>query len=147
MSVSQNLMNIARAIPKARKDSLGVGGLSLVHDALKESPTPPIDTANLRGSWAVDVEGEFVSRGESSKDASLVAKVGQAVVSFNTPYAHYQHEGISHSHKLLKPGPKSQAAGDTGPKFLEKKLLVNKTKYFTQMANRFWTGISKVLYS
>lgn len=142
-SITPGMQRLIDLFPEIRRLALAKAGAALVNDAVREDPTPPIDTGNLRGSWSLIVEDKIMKQGNEPGSVSADAGAGRAIVGFNTPYAAYQHEGISKSGMPLQPGPKSERAGNTGPKFLEKKLNDRKDKYGEIMAEAVKDGLKK----
>ncbi len=130
--VDRNLVRLAVLFPKAAEQGLGKAGLKLIQYALTEEPTPPIDTGFLRGSWIVEVAGHKVKGGKTSANTSAHSRPMEAVVGFTAPYAAIQHEKLAqgdvgfnkHGDRTqFWPGVKSQAAGNVGGKFLERKFI------------------------
>lgn len=123
-NLSEPLKKLSEAFPKEAQKSSGVAALAIIQDALTVPPTPPVDSGYLRGSW-------FVKTGEMGKGPNGAPNVRTddtgAVYGFNAKYAIYQHENLETAGPWKK-GPKSDAAGGVGGKFLEAKML-NSMKY------------------
>lgn len=117
-TMTSGLAGAFAAILDAAHVGLVRSGLNLQDLIVNVSPTPPIETGNMRGSVRVYDSAGVVpaSRLSSSEQASPPA-LGpfQVVTAVTAPYSVYPHE---------KPGlgPISRQAGDAGQKFVSAKM-------------------------
>lgn len=103
-----------------------------MNDLLKDSqsliPTVPMDTGHLRSTGASSAQKE-------AGDSETI--VGQ--VTYNTPYAAYQHEGVraDGSHVV-----RNYTTPGSGKKYLETPLYTNAPKYAARVAKtiKAWLG-------
>lgn len=129
----KGLMEAAKEMRGATQKGLGQAGMQCLNDCLNVSPTVPLDEGTLRGSGTVHV-GQKLIKGDAKFSPplnSLDPSGLVATISFNTPYAAYQHEGIRQdgTHKVRRwsePG--------SGPKYLEAKLSMFRSQYLRIVA-------------
>lgn len=129
-NISDGLRQLSVIFPQEAQKSSGVAALAIIQDALTVPPVPPVDTGYLRGSWFVRTK-DF-AKGPNGAPSVNTDDIG-AVYGFNARYAIYQHENLEPAGPWKK-GPKSDAAGGVGGKFLESKML-NAVKY-----GRIWAA-------
>jgi hypothetical protein len=133
------IKNLKNAHQGSLEKALTIGGLALWQDTVNESPKPPVDTGNLRGSGALFV---------NSKDKSSMSPVGSRapgvttshqtkqnafVFGLDTPYAARLHEMAPY-----KTHRRPEANSDSGPKFLESKVVHNKDEYAEIVAREYF---------
>lgn len=114
------------------RDALKVVGQQIVHDALFESPTPPLLTNELRRSWFVAVEGRIVDKGPEYNGDGQPSKTG-LTVGFGAGHAIYMETMLS-PEGPLNPSPLSISLG-AGGGFLSSKLSKNARKYADLLAD------------
>jgi len=98
---------VLTAIPSAGARGLKKSAAYLLRDAIKERPTVPKKSGNLRRTQQVD--NPKIEHGEVSIEAGFAAD-----------YAAKVHE-MPDTYNFTEP--------DSGPKFLEAKMIKNKEKY------------------
>jgi len=122
-----------KILPEVAEKAMATAGMQLLNDAVMEVPTVPIKEGFLRGSGSVHVQNKLVyvspygKPGKAATTIDLPIKKGQitATAAFNTSYCARLHESIGFH--FSEPS--------SGPKFLESKLIRNKERYFTIIAN------------
>jgi len=129
---------IKKTIPDLIEKGVGRATLQLLNDCVMEVPTVPIKEGWLRGSGSVFVQNKiaaistFGRPGKANTEHSENIGAGEfvGVCGFNTPYAAKMHEGIDF--KFTEPS--------SGAKYMESKLLRNKARYMTIIANAIKEG-------
>ena len=134
--IEATIERIARQLPEINRRAKLRTGLALAQDAVNQSPTPPVATGYLRGSWFVAIENKSVETGKTGHKGS-VPTGPDIIVGFSAAYAAKMHEGFGR----MTPGRFSQQAGNTGPKFLELKLINNRARYMGIYADTFRDAI------
>ena len=105
--------HVRRTVPTAALIALDrVTGPQVICDAIKEEPTVPKKTGNLRRTQALE-------------PARLVGKDIEKVVGFEADYAAAVHEA---------PNDRNWTEPGSGAKFLETKLMKNKERYMEKTA-------------
>lgn len=147
-SVSTELQKIKDVTGPNGQRAIGIALLQFWADVIKEAPRPHILTGYTRGSISLHVGGKLknsnaiASAGASSDQPSIPASIQSAdlegVLSVNSKQAAKLHE--------LPPdalGPRSQADGGVGPKFVEIKMLRHSANYFKIIADEFLASQKK----
>jgi hypothetical protein len=130
-----------RVIPAAER-GMGFAGVRLMRDTIMDMPTVPLEEGTLRGSGTVHVQGVHketapnVGGNPTPNTTEIPKPVGadliDATVGFNTPYAAYQHEGVRRDGTHIV---KNYTQAGSGAKYLEKKLIGNRSIYLGLAAN------------
>jgi hypothetical protein len=113
--------------------------MMVLRDAVLEEPTVPIKEGVLRGSGSAFSQGVLVGTSENlskEKGTPNLTDPGDngskdeivAVVGYNTPYAHRQHEGVGFKFSDSDP--------PAGAKFLETKLARYTKQYWAVVAEK-----------
>lgn len=127
------------------KKSVGKALLKFWSDVLTEEPTPYVLTGYMRGSIAIYVGGRKIETPpppeglDAGAPDTIVSGPYEGWLVINAPYAHYLHEGVSHSGNAIVPGPRSAAAG-AGPKFVEVKQARHGREYLQIIADELLKG-------
>lgn len=104
--------HVLRTVPNAGLTAIDFVGADAIADAIKEEPTVPKDTGNLR-------------RTQAFEPARIVGKNLEKIIGFAAEYAAAVHEAPENLN-WQEPG--------SGPKFLESKLMKNKERYMEKAA-------------
>jgi len=104
---------VKNTIPRVAADALFRAGALVIRDALREEPTVPKKTGNLRRTQ--HIETPDITSDEISVEAG-----------FNANYAADVHERVGKTRWTLE---------GSGPKFLSTKLARNKEKYMKYVAD------------
>ena len=149
--VMAGLNNLSKLTPQMCDRAVGKAGSRVLRDSIMEMPTVPLDEGTLRGSGSVCVMGQSAPVVTGAQFGHAVGTPIQnagpkpggdsvAVISFNTPYATYQHEGQRQdgSHKVLEYSEPS-----SGAKFLEQPMLTNAKRYGQIMAESLQKDLSR----
>lgn len=122
---------IKQSFPDGLERALGVAMLDLLNDCIMEVPTVPLKEGWLRGSGSIFVNNVLAGTYTNNKDKFVNLDNNQGdntgfvgVIGFNAPYAARLHEGINF--KFTEPS--------SGSKFLESKLIGNRSKYMETIA-------------
>lgn len=122
---------IKQSLPDGLERALGVAMLDLLNDCIMEVPTVPLKEGWLRGSGSIFVNNVLAGTYTNNKDKFVNLDNNQGdntgfvgVIGFNAPYAARLHEGINF--KFTEPS--------SGAKFLESKLIGNRSKYIETIA-------------
>jgi hypothetical protein len=111
---------VKNTIPRVAADALFRAGALVIRDALREEPTVPKKTGNLRRTQHIETPDI------TSDDISVEA-------GFNADYAARVHEWVP-SEQYGEKQVNWTLAG-SGPKFLSTKLARNKEKYMKYVAD------------
>lgn len=103
---------VNRTFPNATLKALDFVGADVLADAIKEEPTVPKDTGNLR-------------RTQAFLPAVMKGRDPEKVIGFEAEYAAATHEAPEDLN-WQEPG--------SGPKYLESKLMKNKERYMAKTA-------------
>ena len=143
------IRTVSRVQPALITRGMGRAGLRLLHDAVFEEPSVPMDESSLQASGSVFVNGKMVGDSRSFAVGTVDATPVEAwpfsgkpwfwevVVVFNKPYAHWVHEGVTFEFQQKKgtEGAKfQQKKGTEGAKFLEAKIMRNGGRYYAIVA-------------
>jgi hypothetical protein len=87
----------------------------------------PVETGDLRGSGKAEINNVTIATGKEDGSIEVtgeapIAERYEGTVSFGTPYAHYQHEGMEFHH------PQGGQA-----KYLEHPFTINQDKYINHL--------------
>lgn len=136
-TITSGINKLAKQMGSSTAEAMEIAALALAQDAVDQAPSVPVDTGNLRGSWAVYVNGNIIASGNKADAPAKIASGGKisAGVAFSADYALYQHEGIHFKHRKSSPTP--------GAKFLEVKLISNKDQYREIIARELAARIKK----
>jgi hypothetical protein len=148
MDVSKVLdgLNLADKLTKEGAiKGMGASMLQLKNDMIMQAPVAPLDEGFLRGSTSVYVQGREIDApslpGEKSgkKAEGFRPKVGSGVQGFigvNVPYAARLHEVPFTPGGKNRPTRKGPVpAPNSGPKYLESKMVNNKNTYMRIISN------------
>lgn len=137
-----------QAVLRGAKRGVGKAAMALLNDAVMETPMVPLDEGTLRGSGSAFVNGALVQTAQAqggnptpatSAPKPLNPNVIEGLAGFNTEYAAYLHEGVSHTGKPLEYGHTREKRGrppvtGTGAKYLEKPMSKHRKDYMRVVA-------------
>lgn len=136
-SVLAGLNDLSKLTPEMCDRAVAQGASRWLRDSIMEMPTVPLEEGTLRGSGSVTVMGQnqpvatgaafgFTKGSPIQNSGPKQPHAAVAVVSFNTPYAAFQHEGQRQdgSHVVTQYSEPS-----SGAKFLEQPGLTNAQRY------------------
>jgi hypothetical protein len=137
-------MALVEKVKRASEEGMENAVKELMNDALTVSPMCPQETGAMAASHSVFVDGKLVkvstvipSGGVATPRTSSIFKVSKNIegaLVVNKPYAASQHEGVRKGRRYA-----NYTLIQSGPKWIESKLVRFGKKYFSMIAKRVKT--------